>query len=528
MKKYLMNIKKWIALEVISNLFLTMASAMFILSQKKLFDYMQKGGTTGIWKYITLLILCVMAILLFSYTNMLFTWKSTVKFEKGLREDFFKKITSYNKEKFYSREIGEYISIQGNDIRIMSVNYLSSVINGIKSVSMFLAYGIIMFINVHWKVSSLIILLSFISVAILPKLTEKKLSDRNKRYTDSIGKLTAKTIDLLNGFKLINKITRRSFNNIFAKYIESNAKIKFLYDKMFAIASIVNDLSIYIINGIAFMITIYLVSIGEITIGTAVAVGGFVVEFTDTIDLFIYSSTNYKSTKKIKEKVEEILKFKFPILKEKNTFDKNIELKNVNIKYDDFEMKNMYYTFEKGKKYAIIGESGSGKSSLMKALIKEKEIYGGTIFFDGININEIDVSPIISYISQEEHIFADDFHNNITCYDSYSTIGFGKIKDLFKKEVLESIKKNSNSASLSGGQKGMIKFIRSYLEDKEVCIFDEIFAGIDIETTNVLKDYILKSNKTVIMITHKLSEDLEGFDQVICLKEGVLANSHLA
>ena len=207
-------------------------------------------------------------------------------------------------------------------------------------------------------------------------------------------------------------------------------------------------------------------------------------------------------------------------LVEKNSFDKGIEFKNVSIKYDDFCMENISYNFSKGKKYAIVGSSGSGKSSLMKALIKENFIDEGEILIDGINIKDIDISPIISYISQEEHIFEDDFYNNVTCFSSYSDEKLEDVNSYLKEEFLEPIKNNPNSSTLSGGQKGCIKFIRSYLEDKEICIFDEVFAGVDNQNMNVLKEYILKTNKTIIMITHKLVDNLDEFDDVLILDKG--------
>lgn len=517
MRKYFKSIRTYLIIGIVADGLANASSSMLVYIQKILFDSIGSGEKSELWNYMFALAICIGSIIFFSYVTMIFSIKSRVKVGKEMRKDFFSTITKYDNEKFDSKDLGEYISIQGNDMKVLANLYLTSVVDIIKSIIMFIIYGVIMFVFVNWKMAIIALLLSLFSALVIPKITEEKLSNRNKNYLDDLGTWNTKILDFLYGFKLINSHTRENFNEIFNDTIKVNARVEFLYKVVVAIANAMSSTSTYLINGIMIIMASVMMYGGEITIGTAVASIGFINLFIEAIEIFIYAVNGYKSSKGVKEKVREMLKVESGELVEKNSFNKAIEFKNVSIRYDDFCIENISYDFIKGKKYAIIGGSGSGKSSLMRALIKERAIHEGEILIDGVDIKNIDISPIISYISQDEHIFEDNFYNNTTCFSTYSHEGLQEVKNYFKEEFFEVIKNNPNSSTLSGGQKGSIKFIRSYLENKEICIFDEIFAGVDNQTMNGLKEYILKTNKTIIMITHKLSDDLEGFDEVLIL-----------
>lgn len=527
MRKYFKSIRTDLIISIVADGLITAASSMLIYIQKILFDSIGSGEKLEIRSYMFAMAICIGAIIFFSYVTMIFSIKSRVKFGKEMRGDFFSIITRYNSEKFHSKQLGEYISIQGNDIKVLANSYLNSVVDIIKSINMFIIYGVIMFVFVNWKMAIIALLLALFSALVLPKMTQEKLSKRNKNYLDDTGRYNAKVLDLLYGFKLINSNTRESFNKIFNDTIKVNARVEFLYKHVAAIANVMSSTATYLINGFVIIMASVMMYSGEITIGTAVASIGFITLFAEPIETFIYAVNGYKASKGVKGKIRDMMKVVSLELVEKNSFNNGIEFKNVSIRYDDFCMENISHNFIKGKKYAIVGGSGSGKSSLMRALTKERVIDEGEILIDGIDIKDIDISPIISYISQEEHIFEDNFYSNITCFSSYSDKRLQEVKNFLKEEFFEVIKNNPNSSTLSGGQKGCIKFIRSYLENKEICIFDEIFAGVDNQTMNRFKEYILKTNKTIIMITHKLSDNLEEFDEVLTLDKGKVLNEKI-
>ncbi len=524
MRKYIKSVQPYLIMSITADGLTTAASAFLVYIQKMLFDSISLGEHINLWTYMFALLISIVTIILFSYITMILMIKSRVKVGKEMREDFFSTITEYNNEKFKSKLIGEYISVQGNDIKTLVNSYLNSLVDLVKSIIMFIIYGVIMFVFVNWKIAIIILLLSLFSVLIVPKLTQDKLAKGNKNFLDDTGKYNSKTMDLLYGFKLINSNTRDRFNEIFNNYIKVNARAEFIYKRVVAVANVMSSMSIYIINGVAVVASAVMLHSGEITIGTAVASIGFINLFAEAIEIFIYAVNACKSSDGIKNKVMEMLRSESSELIEKNSFDKIIEFKDVSIRYDEFSLEKLSYNFSKGKKYAIVGGSGSGKSSIIKALVKEIQINEGTICIDGTDIREVDMSLMISYICQDEHIFSDNFYNNVTCFSSYCDKRLASITSSLKKDSFEMIKNNPDSTKLSGGQKGCIKFLRSYLDNKEICIFDEVFAGVDNETMGRFKKHIFKTDKTVIMVTHKLSEELNDFDGVLVLDKGKIVN----
>ena len=297
MRKYFKSVRICLIISIVADGLVTASSSMLMYIQKVLFDSIGAGESVGIWSYILALIICIGAIIFFSYVTMIFSIKSRVMVGKEMRRDFFSIITSYSSERFHSKQLGEYISIQGNDIKVLANSYLNAVVDIIKSINMFIIYGVIMFVFVNWKMAIVVLILAIFSAFILPKITEEKLSKRNKDYLDDTGKCNSKILDLMYGFKLINSNTRENFNRVFNENIKNNAKVEFLYKHVESIANAMNSTATYLINGIVIIIASIMMYRGEITIGTAVASIGFTTLFTEPVEVFIYAINVYKSSK---------------------------------------------------------------------------------------------------------------------------------------------------------------------------------------------------------------------------------------
>jgi ABC-type multidrug transport system fused ATPase/permease subunit len=211
----------------------------------------------------------------------------------------------------------------------------------------------------------------------------------------------------------------------------------------------------------------------------------------------------------------------------KEEFNSHIEFENVNIDYGDFSVRDFSYRFEKGKKYALVGHSGSGKSTIVNALMKYRELDSGNIYIDGENLNLLDTSSIVCCVNQNEHIFADNFINNASVFSSYNNIKVSEIVDNLNLNILENIKYKENCQQLSGGEKQIVNIARMLSADTPICIMDEPFSATDVSTTGVLQNTLMDmKDKTIIMVTHTLSQQqLEQFDEVILMKSGKVVQS---
>ena len=211
---------------------------------------------------------------------------------------------------------------------------------------------------------------------------------------------------------------------------------------------------------------------------------------------------------------------------EKNNFlfkDK-IEIKNINFNYKDNErmvevFKNASMTIDKGDMVGIVGETGSGKSTLVDLIIGLIDISKGEILVDNKNIinNKKSWNNIIGYVPQTVFLNDESFAENIYFYQELEERNKEKLLDSIKQAQLEKFVLNlpngidtmigEQGQRLSGGQRQRIGIARSIYKDSEILIFDESTNSLDKETEqSFLRDIMnFKQKKTIIMISHKLS-----------------------
>lgn len=522
MKKYIYNIKKFIFIQVICYGVVTLSTASIPYIQKLFFDSITKEG-----KEYSLIILilayavCKVLESIFLYIDNIYVWKGALEFETSLKKDFFRSIFNYNFEKFSKKDIGEYISIQGNDITELEQDYLEPLIDIIKSINMIIIYGIILFICVDFRIA-IVIFLGSIATILVPRFTWKILSEKRNEYLEEMSLYVSTIKDFLQGFKVIQRKTRKNINMEHEKVLNKTKNKRFIYGKLKSLTMMIEDFSMNILSIVTFVITGILLFKGEITVGTGVATLGYVSCFISPINSIMYDINSVSSLKKVKEKVISYINARGeekPIFKKK--FNDKIEFNNVSFTYKDFSLKNIYCSFEKGKKYAIVGHSGSGKSTLINILMSYIKAKDGNVTIDGENLNLIDTSNIIYCINQNEHIFIEDFINNATVFNSYSKDKTNEVISNFDVKMIDSIKSKNNCQLLSGGEKQMLGMIRMLTADTEIFIMDEPFSAVDLKNSKKLQDFLFNlKGKTVIMVTHKLSNNLNEFDEVILMENG--------
>jgi ATP-binding cassette subfamily B multidrug efflux pump len=216
----------------------------------------------------------------------------------------------------------------------------------------------------------------------------------------------------------------------------------------------------------------------------------------------------------------------------------NIEFRNINFIYPHtgiHAIKDFSLVINKGEKVAIIGKTGSGKSTIAQLMLRMYDPQKGSILYDGIDIRNIDLSSLrsqISYVPQDVFLFSDSVANNI---------GFAKATPL-KEEVYKAAASaavageidrfphsyetmiGERGVTLSGGQKQRISIARALIKDHEIVVFDDCLSAVDAKTENEiisnLSDFL--HSKTAIIITHRIFS-LFNFDKIIVLKDGAIA-----
>lgn len=181
----------------------------------------------------------------------------------------------------------------------------------------------------------------------------------------------------------------------------------------------------------------------------------------------------------------------------------------------------------------ILGDSGSGKSTILKLLLKYYEIDRDKIYLNGIDLNNYSISDIrnsIGLMSQNEILYTDTILNNITLYQE---IDSNKWLDICKMTYVDDFVKNfflgyqtkleENGLNLSGGQRQRLLLARLLLQEKEVILIDEGLNALDVNLERkILKNIFSKySSKTIIIVSHRM-ENIDLFDQTLYFSQGKL------
>ncbi|MFB9052587.1 ABC transporter ATP-binding protein [Formosa undariae] len=213
----------------------------------------------------------------------------------------------------------------------------------------------------------------------------------------------------------------------------------------------------------------------------------------------------------------------------------NIEFKNVSFTYDDTNiqaLKDISFTINHGETLAIIGKTGSGKSTILDLIGRLYDINSGAILVDDLEIDQLNLYSLrdsIGYVPQDAFLFSDSIKNNIK---------FGKEdatdEDVYQAAKLAQVHSNiskfakgydtvlgERGITLSGGQKQRVSIARAIIKDPQILLFDDCLSAVDTETEEkILKNlYKVSSGKTTIIVSHRVSS-AKNADKIIVLEDG--------
>ena len=238
------------------------------------------------------------------------------------------------------------------------------------------------------------------------------------------------------------------------------------------------------------------------------------------------------------ERIDKILKaennIKNPANPKPVSLKESITYRNVEFKYETshWVIKNVSLTIPKGKTVALVGQSGSGKSTMADLLPRFYDVNKGGIYIDDVNIKDADIHDLRSLmgnVNQEAILFNDTFYNNIA---------FG-VDDATMERVVEAAKianahdfiiatedgYNTNigdrGSKLSGGQRQRISIARAILKNPQILILDEATSALDTESERLVQDALdnLMKNRTTLVIAHRLST-IKNADEICVMHEG--------
>jgi ATP-binding cassette subfamily B protein len=222
--------------------------------------------------------------------------------------------------------------------------------------------------------------------------------------------------------------------------------------------------------------------------------------------------------------------------KQLQTMNSSIEFQNVSFAYkdDDYVLNNVSFRIEPGEKVAIVGATGSGKTTLINLLCRFYEIEEGQILIDGLDIRQMKLDNLrkrIGIVQQDIFLFTGTIGSNINL--SNTTIQPDQIVAAAKEVYLDPFVQNMPSgydsevkeggSGLSVGQKQLVAFARALAFNPDILILDEATSSVDTETEHLIQGALsrLMSNRTFIAIAHRLST-IQNVDKILVMHRGQL------
>lgn len=275
---------------------------------------------------------------------------------------------------------------------------------------------------------------------------------------------------------------------------------------------------------------------GTVTTGDLIMSMFFITSVSDAVGNAIETYNNIKSTKGVGDKFLNMLKSNEELPKgralalEAEKVKDGVSVNNFSFAFGDRDIfKNFSYELADGGSYAVIGESGSGKSTFARLLTKELDGYKGEVTVYGQDLNEISEKSLfesVAVVPQEAMIFKDSLFNNITMYDSSIKEDSDEYKEIIKKLNLEGLAKKEKEGTLdvlqvSGGEKERISIARAMIRKPKILILDEPTTGLDPDNAREVKKIITNLDGVLrLVITHDYDEEyLKKFDGVIFMNE---------
>ncbi|WP_040757401.1 ABC transporter ATP-binding protein [Winogradskyella psychrotolerans] len=253
------------------------------------------------------------------------------------------------------------------------------------------------------------------------------------------------------------------------------------------------------------------------------------------------ASYQVKSGNAAAERVLEIIETEssledLPDAKTKDSFNTDISLNNISFKYeDDLVLKNFSITVAKGKSVALVGQSGSGKSTIANLVTRFYDVNEGSITIDNENIKELtkhSLRNLMGLVTQDSILFNETIKNNILLGKENATdeeiIEALKIANAweFVKDLKGGINYNIGDAGgkISGGQKQRLSIARAVLKNPPIMILDEATSALDTESERLVQDALEKmmKNRTSIIIAHRLST-IQNADEIVVMNKGEIA-----
>ena len=514
MKKYVYKLKGLLCISVIFSVINAVINAAMLLFPGLLIDNYKKG-----LPYIQKMLLIYALVFIGYMINAYFSNRAAdyrrILFEKAIKKDFFKSAIEQNYKSFHSRDVGEYISLQTNDIAEMCMNYMNPLFFILDSMVMIIIFGIalIKFVNVY---VTLAVIVFSVLIVFIPSLTGKSVSKRNKTYMDKLGRYTSTVKTLYESHEILDKAGKDKINSYHEKELDDVMDDFMKYRRLNSLAMVLNGGSVEALSLIVFAMVAFLLSKGMITLGMATIAFTYSTKFKDPMYELNTIIGTVISVSDIKKKLLLIIDGCEKDVASDEIIS-SIKTTELTKEYNEVKIHIPAANIAGSSKYLIRGENGAGKSVFFRLLMNFEKSSSGDIFYnDKADPNGIDAS--MCYSPQKPMIFDASYEENISIYGTYSLKNLDTYEKYFPEDIINHIKQNSDLKNLSGGEKQVIAMLRVLCSEKPILLLDEPFAAMNQVTIDCFMRHMGEMDRTVLIIAHNIDDYADTFDENIWIK----------
>lgn len=469
-----------------------------------------------------------------------FLFGSARKIEYEIRNDMFSHLETLSMEYYNQNKTGDLMTHFTNDLNAVRMSIGPAIITAFDATVMTVMVIVQMILYVDLKLTLLAVIpLTLITIGELyyGKIAEKRFREKQEAFSQ----LTDQVQEGVSGIRVIKSFVQerqqlKSFAKFNQFYMEKNLRLV----KLMAIVMPLLD----VIIGFSSLITLvyggYLTIIGQITLGRFIAFNQYIgmlvwpmIAAGESITLFSQGSASIKRIINIFESKPDI--FDAENIVDVTGLKGEIEFNNLTFYHQGQttpSLSHISLNVPAGNTLAIVGKTGSGKSSIVNLLLRLYNTEPGMLLIDGIDINQIPLKTLrenISYVPQDNFLFSDTLRNNIAFGSKENNIDL--IHQATKAAVIhENIIEfpegyetmvGERGVTLSGGQKQRSSIARAILKDAPILILDDSLSAVDTDTEEkiLLNLSENRKNKTTIIIAHRIST-IQKADYILVLEDG--------
>ncbi|MFW5897929.1 MAG: ABC transporter ATP-binding protein [Halanaerobium sp.] len=546
---YLKAYKFKILLAVLAMLMVSLASlAGPYLSKVAVDDYIARGDLSGLNLTAFLIVLSYAVYWLFSYHQTYLANYIGQHIIAEIREDLYQHLQQLSM-RFYSKE--------------STGNLMSTVTHDVNALTDLLSTGFIHLLNDFFTVSGIVIVmlyldyrLALLSFIVIPfvilsvRFLGKRMRSAYSEVRQKLAELNADVEENLSGIRLVQALNREAknegeFKNLSWKNFKANLQAASYFALLFPLMELAKVLgeAIVLAAGGAAVIS------GRISLGIIIAFMAYVRRFFAPLADLSQVYNTYQSAGaaldrinsylKLDDKLTEVEQEKINKSKTRSRlkadFKPDINFKNISFAYDQEKViDNLNLEIKAGEVFALVGETGAGKSTLAKLLARLYDPDQGELLLGGINIKEIPIQILrqkIAVVPQNVFLFDTTILENIRY--AAPQVDQTEVEEVCKKINAHQFIQNmpagyqtevgENGVKLSGGQKQLLSFARAMLVDPEILILDEATSSVDLYTEKMIQQAMdeLLAGRTVLMIAHRFAT-LKKAKRIAVLESGKL------